>query len=273
MDQNNQTLLQPDLVNQIHNKVTFLNQFESAIINNQLYEIYSLVRENNAELQEKVQSLPLIVSDLQPLISRYLAPNLIRFVQKTLPFLFVEPLNNDFDNYAVFIGDWWNHREIGTLNVISSVMSVDEKIINELKITEQLPSGETINDDKIQEINKNIEGLQEFLSDNTKRKLELQVIEDQLEELKTNKSGLFGRNDKSTKESLEKKQELLQATQKRVPDVEKKLGVHEAELLALEKENALRQLELQSIVAEFNSIEDFVGQINRLPDSYLKSLK
>ncbi len=117
-----------------------------------------------------------------------------------------------------------------------------------------------------------IAGLESFLADNTKRSLELQVIEDQLSEMVTNKSGLFGRSDKVTREALEKKQELLVATQKRVPEVEEKLNKQQAYLLRFEKEDTLRQLELQAILAHFVDVPTFITELQHIYMSYMAKL-
>ena len=146
-------------------------------------------------------------------------------------------------------------------------------MITELQATEKLSEGQSINESKVQEINENIKGLKAFLADNTKRTLELQVVKDQLTELSANKSGLFNRNDKNTREALEKKRELLEATQKRIPEVERKLVDQENELLAYEKDDALRQLELQAILSQYSNVAAFVAAISQLHDVYLDNIK
>ncbi len=146
-------------------------------------------------------------------------------------------------------------------------------MISELTATAKLPDGGTLDDIKIQEINKIIDGLEGFLSDNTKRSLELRVIEDQLAELISNKAGLFGRGDKLTKQSLEKKRELLLATQKRVPEVQNKLDEQQKELLKLEKLDVLRQLELQAIFTTFTDLTSFIGALEQIYVSYIHALQ
>lgn len=66
-----------------------------------------------------------------------------------------------------------------------------------------------------------------------------------------------------------KKRELLLATQKRVPEVEKKLAAQQEELLTLEKEDALRQLELQAILSQFETVPAFT---TALANSYVAYL-
>jgi len=114
--------------------------------------------------------------------------------------------------------------------------------------------------------------LQAFLDDETKRKLEVQVIEDQLAQLKENKSGLLGRTDKKAREELENKRELLLASQQRVPEVKEKLQSHQAEILKLEKDDAIHRLELEQILTYFDSVKAFGEKISHLYVDYLNAL-
>ncbi|MDY5161318.1 hydrolase [Leuconostoc citreum] len=271
-NQETQTTLQPDLLNRIDNKILYLGQLQLAITKQHVAEVYELLATNNDSLSSG-QQLPLIVSDLTAELTDFLAPELMRFFAEKLPFLSLTPSSTISDTYDVFLGDWWHHRQLGTLNILSITLSLEKQMITELQATEKLSEGQSINESKVQEINENIKGLKAFLADNTKRTLELQVVKDQLTELSANKSGLFNRNDKNTREALEKKRELLEATQKRIPEVERKLVDQENELLAYEKDDALRQLELQAILSQYSNVAAFVAAISQLHDVYLDNLK
>ena len=271
-NQETQTTLQPDLLNRIDNKILYLGQLQLAITKQHVAEVYELLATNTDSLSSG-QQLPLIVSDLTDELSDFLAPELMHFFAEKLPFLSLTPSSTISDTYDVFLGDWWHHRQLGTLNILSITLSLEKQMITELQATEKLSEGQSINESKVQEINENIKGLKAFLADNTKRTLELQVVKDQLTELSANKSGLFNRNDKNTREALEKKRELLEATQKRIPEVERKLVDQENELLAYEKDDALRQLELQAILSQYSNVAAFVAAISQLHDVYLDNLK
>lgn len=271
-NQETQTTLQPDLLNRIDNKILYLGQLQLAITKQHVAEVYELLATNNDSLSSG-QQLPLIVSDLTAELTDFLAPELMHFFAEKLPFLSLTPSSTISDTYDVFLGDWWHHRQLGTLNILSITLSLEKQMITELQATEKLSEGQSINESKVQEINENIKGLKAFLADNTKRTLELQVVKDQLTELSANKSGLFNRNDKNTREALEKKRELLGATQKRIPEVERKLVDQENELLAYEKDDALRQLELQAILSQYSNVAAFVAAISQLHDVYLDNLK
>lgn len=271
-NQETQTTLQPDLLNRIDNKILYLGQLQLAITKQHVAEVYELLATNNDSLSSG-QQLPLIVSDLTAELTDFLAPELMHFFAEKLPFLSLTPSSTISDTYDVFLGDWWHHRQLGTLNILSITLSLEKQMITKLQATEKLSEGQSINESKVQEINENIKGLKAFLADNTKRTLELQVVKDQLTELSANKSGLFNRNDKNTREALEKKRELLEATQKRIPEVERKLVDQENELLAYEKDDALRQLELQAILSQYSNVAAFVAAISQLHDVYLDNLK
>lgn len=277
--QDTQTILQPELVNRLERKISYLSDLQSAIKNNQISQVYQLLDPHkfNDNLQKilsetSVAQLDSLVADIKKDIAAFLAPELINYVVTNFDFLTLEPVADDTTLYDVYIGDWWDHRQLGTLNVLTVVLTSDDSITSELIETAKLSDEETLNATKIQEVKKVITGLESFLADNTKRSLELQVIEDQLAEISANKSGLFGRSDKVTREALEKKQELLIATQKRVPEVEEKLNKQQAYLLRFEKEDALRQLELQAISAHYVDVPTFITELQHIYVSYMTKL-
>ncbi|CAM3072828.1 hydrolase [Leuconostoc gasicomitatum] len=274
-----QTILQPELVNQLERKISYLRDLQSAIKNNQISEVYQLIdlhkfndRFKNISSETSMAQLDYLVVDIKKDIAAFLAPELINYIVTNFDFLTLEPVADNATLYDVYLGDWWDHRQLGTLNVLTVTLTGNDAIISELLETSELPVTETINTTKIQEVKKVIAGLESFLADNTKRSLELQVIEDQLSEMATNKSGLFGRSDKVTREALEKKQELLVATQKRVPEVEEKLNKQQAYLLRFEKEDTLRQLELQAILAHFVDVPTFITELQHIYMSYMAKL-
>ncbi|CBL91873.1 hypothetical protein GCM10025878_17450 [Leuconostoc gasicomitatum] len=274
-----QTILQPELVNQLERKISYLRDLQSAIKNNQISEVYQLIdlhkfndRFKNISSEISMAQLDCLVVDIKKDIAAFLAPELINYIVTNFDFLTLEPVADNATLYDVYLGDWWDHRQLGTLNVLTVTLTGNDAIISELLETSELPVTETINTTKIQEVKKVIAGLESFLADNTKRSLELQVIEDQLSEMVTNKSGLFGRSDKVTREALEKKQELLVATQKRVPEVEEKLNKQQAYLLRFEKEDTLRQLELQAILAHFVDVPTFITELQHIYMSYMAKL-
>ncbi|MBZ6013332.1 hydrolase [Leuconostoc gelidum subsp. gelidum] len=274
-----QTILQPELVNRLERKISYLSDLQSAIKNNQISQVYQLLDPHkfNDNLQKilsetSVAQLDSLVADIKKDIAAFLAPELINYVVTNFDFLTLEPVADDTTLYDVYIGDWWDHRQLGTLNVLTVVLTSDDSITSELIETAKLSDEETLNATKIQEVKKVITGLESFLADNTKRSLELQVIEDQLAEISANKSGLFGRSDKVTREALEKKQELLIATQKRMPEVEEKLNKQQAHLLRCEKEDALRQLELQAISAHYVDVPTFITELQHIYVSYMTKL-
>ena len=274
-----QTILQPELVNQLERKISYLRDLQSAIKNNQISEVYQLIdlhkfndRFKNISSETSMAQLDYLVVDIKKDIAAFLAPELINYIVTNFDFLTLEPVADNATLYDVYLGDWWDHRQLGTLNVLTVTLTGNDAIISELLETSELPVTETINTTKIQEVKKVIAALESFLADNTKRSLELQVIEDQLSEMATNKSGLFGRSDKVTREALEKKQELLVATQKRVPEVEEKLNKQQAYLLRFEKEDTLRQLELQAILAHFVDVPTFITELQHIYMSYMAKL-
>lgn len=275
-NQDTQTVLQPELINQLDHKILYLGQLQKAISTNQVPLVYELLdsKKYNEQIRQRAHAdsnheLANLVADIQQDIAHFLAPELLAYLTATFDFLRFEQDDENPILYRVYLGDWWHHRQLGVLNVLTITIDYDQKVMAELTQTAQLASGDSLNAAHIQEVNQIIMGLEAFLADDTKRRLELQVLDDQISALQANKSGLFGRNDKATRENLEKKRELLLATQKRVPEVEKKLAAQQEELLTLEKEDALRQLELQAILSRFETVPAFT---TALANSYVAYL-
>lgn len=278
-NQDTQTILNPELVNQLDKKILYLNQLQSAITGNRSLQVYQLLDSKKFEqlILKISDSSPnnqqaFLVSDIQQDIATYLAPELLSYIVTQFDFLTYEAVVDEPESYRIYIGDWWDHRQLGTLNILSVTLKVDNILISELTTTSELPKGETLNQSKIAELTQIITGLKVFLDDDTKRSLELKVIEDQLEEITANKSGLFGRSDKATREALTKKRDLLVATQKRVPEVQQKLIDQQEELLVLEKEDALRHLELQAILEQYEDVATFTAQLDNIYVTYMTHL-
>ena len=275
-NQDTQTVLQPELINQLDHKILYLGQLQKAISTNQVPLVYELLdsKKYNEQIRQRAHAdsnheLASLVADIQQDIAHFLAPELLAYLTATFDFLRFDQDDENPILYRVYLGDWWHHRQLGVLNVLTITIDYDQKVMVELTQTAQLANGDSLNAAHIQEVNQIIMGLEAFLADDTKRRLELQVLDDQISALQANKSGLFGRNDKATRENLEKKRELLLATQKRVPEVEKKLAAQQEELLTLEKEDALRQLELQAILSQFETVPAFT---TALANSYVAYL-
>ncbi|ORI85407.1 hydrolase [Leuconostoc lactis] len=275
-NQDTQTVLQPELINQLDHKILYLGQLQKAISTNQVPLVYELLdsKKYNGQIRQRAHAdsnheLANLVADIQQDIAHFLAPELLAYLTVTFDFLRFEQDDENPILYRVYLGDWWHHRQLGVLNVLTITIDYDQKVMAELTQTAQLASGDSLNAAHIQEVNQIIMGLEAFLADDTKRRLELQVLDDQISALQANKSGLFGRNDKATRDNLEKKRELLLATQKRVPEVEKKLAAQQEELLTLEKEDALRQFELQAILSQFETVPAFT---TALANSYVAYL-
>lgn len=278
-NQDTQTVLQPELINQLDHKILYLGQLQTAIATNQVPRVYELLdsKKYNEQIRQRPHAdsnheLARLVTDIQQDIANFLAPELLAYLTATFDFLRFEQETDNPILYRVYLGDWWHHRQLGVLNVLTITVDFDQKIVAELTQTAQLADGDSLNATNIQEVTQIITGLETFLADDTKRRLEVQVIEDQLSALQANKSGLFGRNDKATREGLEKKRELLLATQKRVPEVQKKLAAQQEELLILEKEDALRQLELQAILRQFTTVTAFTTALAASYVAYLTQL-
>lgn len=274
-----QTVLQPELINRLDSKIMYLGQLQSAVMNQQVPQVYELLdsKKFNEQIRQRPHAdsnalLAQMVTDIHDNLAIFLAPELLKYLKQQFSFFDFVATSDEPSIYQVYIGTWWDHRQFAILDVLSLTLTINKKIVSEWQETIKLPTGANINDIQIREIKQITNGLQTFLDDETKRNLEVQVLNDQLAQLKENKSGLLGRTDKKAREELENKRDLLFASQQRVPEVKAKLAEHESEMLQLEKDDALRHLEIEEILSHFDDIDAFIQKVDHLYVDYLKTL-
>ncbi|MCT3043796.1 hydrolase [Leuconostoc mesenteroides] len=274
-----QTVLQPELINRLDSKIMYLGQLQSAVMNQQVPQVYELLdsKKFNEQIRQRPHAdsnalLAQMVTDIHDNLAIFLAPELLKYLKQQFSFFDFVATSDEPSIYQVYIGTWWDHRQFAILDVLSLTLTINKKIVSEWQETIKLPTGANINDIQIREIKQITNGLQTFLDDETKRNLEVQVLNDQLAQLKENKSGLLGRTDKKAREELENKRDLLFASQQRVPEVKAKLAEHESEMLQLEKDDALRHLEIKEILSHFDDIDAFIQKVDHLYVDYLKTL-
>jgi len=274
-----QTVLQPELINRLDSKIMYVRQLQSAVMNQQVPQVYELLdsKKFNEQIRQRPHAdsnalLAQMVTDIHDNLAIFLAPELLKYLKQQFSFFDFVATSDEPSIYQVYIGTWWDHRQFAILDVLSLTLTINKKIVSEWQETIKLPTGANINDIQIREIKQITNGLQTFLDDETKRNLEVQVLNDQLAQLKENKSGLLGRTDKKAREELENKRDLLLASQQRVPEVKAKLAEHESEMLQLEKDDALRHLEIEEILSHFDDIDAFIQKVDHLYVDYLKTL-
>lgn len=274
-----QTVLQPELINRLDSKIMYLGQLQSAVMNQQVPQVYELLdsKKFNEQIRQRPHAdsnalLAQMVTDIHDNLAIFLAPELLKYLKQQFSFFDFVATSDEPSIYQVYIGTWWDHRQFAILDVLSLTLTINKKIVSEWQETIKLPTGANINDIQIREIKQITNGLQTFLDDETKRNLEVQVLNDQLAQLKENKSGLLGRTDKKAREELENKRDLLLASQQRVPEVKARLAEHESEMLQLEKDDALRHLEIEEILSHFDDIDAFIQKVDHLYVDYLKTL-
>lgn len=274
-----QTVLQPELINRLDSKIMYLGQLQSAVMNQQVPQVYELLdsKKFNEQIRQRPHAdsnalLAQMVTDIHDNLAIFLAPELLKYLKQQFSFFDFVATSDEPSIYQVYIGTWWDHRQFAILDVLSLTLTINKKIVSEWQETIKLPTGANINDIQIREIKQITNGLQTFLDDETKRNLEVQVLNDQLAQLKENKSGLLGRTNKKAREELENKRDLLLASQQRVPEVKAKLAEHESEMLQLEKDDALRHLEIEEILSHFDDIDAFIQKVDHLYVDYLKTL-
>lgn len=272
------------LLNQLDSKILYLGHLVEAIDQQQIARVYELLDakrfheryKSRAHVDSNAQYAQL-VTDLHDDIATFLAPSVLRYLNQKMPFLVMEPVVQSPAIYQVYLGDWWDHRLIGTLDILRVAIDFDTAALDKLRQTAKLPTGESVNDVHIADLRKINHDLKTFIDESVKRQLEISVAEDQLAALESEKS-VFGRREarskwKQTKESIEQKRELLLAQEAKLPEASDKIVANDAQILLYEKEVTQLRLELEAVLAHFDSFDDFVAATDTLYHDFLLDLE
>lgn len=272
------------LVNQLDSKILYLGNLVEAIHQKDIARVYELldtkrfheVFKGRQHVDSNAQYAQL-VADLHDELATFLAPKVLAFLQQRFPFLVVEPVEGQPAIYHVYMGDWWDHRLIGTLDILRVAIDFDRAALDKLRQTAKLPTGESINDVHIADLRKINQDLTTFMEESVKRQLELSVAEDQLAALEAEKR-VFGRRDvrhkwQQNKASIEEKRDLLTAQEAQMPETAEKIAANDTQILLYEKEVTQLRLELEAVLAHFETFDDFMDAVTTLYADFLTQVE
>lgn len=154
------------LVNKINQKIDYLSAVRASIVEGNILRVYQLL--DSKRFNKYVNKYPhpdsnvflsVMTQPIQAEIADFLAPELISYINDQLPFFNFEEVS--LGVYSVSIGDWWQNRQIGLLDVIRAEFIFDGLKLEQIKNTFSLSADQTINDTDIEDIQKQIKAYQE----------------------------------------------------------------------------------------------------------------
>ncbi|MEM0562744.1 hypothetical protein WMC37_07725 [Leuconostoc mesenteroides subsp. mesenteroides] len=164
-----QTVLQPELINRLDSKIMYLGQLQSAVMNQQVPQVYELLdsKKFNEQIRQRPHAdsnalLAQMVTDIHDNLAIFLAPELLKYLKQQFSFFDFVATSDEPSIYQVYIGTWWDHRQFAILDVLSLTLTINKKIVSEWQETIKLPTGANINDIQIREIKQITNGLQTF---------------------------------------------------------------------------------------------------------------
>lgn len=154
------------LVNKINQKIDYLTAIRSSIVSGDILRVYQLL--DSARFNKYVKKyqhadsnvfLSAMTKQIQPEIANFLSTELISYINHQLPLFRLEEIN--LGVYAVYIGDWWQRRQIGLLDVIRAEFIFDGYKLDQIKASFDLKENQSIHDTEIDDMQKQIEAYRE----------------------------------------------------------------------------------------------------------------
>ena len=166
MDRSKQNDSSRVLVNKINQKIDYLTAIRNSIVSGDILRVYKLLDStrfnkyvNKYQHADSNVFLSVMTKPIQSEIADFLAPELIHYIDNQMPFFHFEEIS--LGVYAVFIGDWWQHRQIGLLDVIRAEFIFDGFKLDQIKETFELENEESVNDIDIEDAKKQIKAYKE----------------------------------------------------------------------------------------------------------------
>ena len=212
-----------------------------------------------------------LVRDQRAELAHYLSDNLIDYLIQKFPFFYYREVEKG--QFIVFFGNWWDRRQIGTLDSLNIELALDEDKLSQLeKALQAEEAGESLNGDQIAELSADNVRLQKLIDGQAeleKKKEELLQQQSDLAE----KGGLFEsakvkEERQQLKDDLAKVEEEIQ-TANQAPS---KIREQQKQILALSKEDTMLGLETAALKKSFTSFKEFHELTQNLYHNYLMDL-
>ncbi|ANI98039.1 hypothetical protein ACIPCB_02395 [Pediococcus pentosaceus] len=266
------------LISQLKNKDQYINELAEAIDQHNDLRIYQLLGplryrdEINDAFNLEFGEYPFeLVKDQRQELAHFLSDNLIDYLIEKFPFFYYREVEKG--QFKVFFGNWWDRREIGTLDALNVEYTLDEEKLEKLEKALNIDeAGKTLNSDQINQLSaKNVE-LQKVVTAQT----ELEDKQKELMERQNNlsdKGGLFESN-KIKEERQQIKEELAKIAEEeeQAAKAPEQIRNNQKQILVLSKEDTTLSFEIEALKKSFTSYSEFRETADQLYKNYLSSL-
>ena len=263
---------------QVAIKIKYLQELNEAIAAHQDRQIYQLLDNQryakeieHREQQPNDQGVMRLVDDLADQLSNYLSKKLIKYLGQAYPFFYYEEYQTG--HYRIYFGNWWDRRQFGELDVLNVRFSFDPTEYEKLRRSFELArENKRFNSDRIAEISKQNDHLQDLIDHQREREDRRQQVEQRLEDINS-RSGIFeSSKNKENRQKLVDQLQKIEDEEQEARTANKTIKENEQVVLSLSKENTILSYEQKSIMDTFGSFEDFELANRNLYANYLASL-
>ncbi|AEV95355.1 hypothetical protein [Pediococcus claussenii] len=212
-----------------------------------------------------------LVKDQRIELSAFLSENFIKYLIETFPFFYYREVSKG--EFAVFLGNWWDRRLFGKLDVLNTDFIFDQTELAKLKQTFELAEDEkTYNIEKINALTTENDALQKIIDGREERDEKRKKLRAQQAEL-SEKGGLFESNKvKEDRENLQKQLSELASQDEGAKDAPRKITENEQKILELSKEDTILSYERNAVLLKFKNFGDFSNHVDSLYVDYMSSL-
>lgn len=212
-----------------------------------------------------------LVDDITNHLSNYLSSKLINYLSQAYPFFYYEEYQ--LGHFRIYFGNWWDRRQFGELDVLNIRFIFDQTEYKKLaKSFELSQSGKRFNGEKIDQLSKENDRLQNLIDSKDKREAKKEELQAELKEASA-RNGLFeSSKNREAREAIVSELSKLEDQEEKARTAAGKIKENNHAVLELSKENTILSYERKSILDTFDSFEDFEVQNHNLYANYLKSL-
>ncbi|QLL69756.1 exonuclease SbcC [Lactobacillus sp. 3B(2020)] len=267
------------IINQsIKQKVNYLQELDQAVKAHEDQKVYALLDQKRyaAEIlhrEEKANDTGVmtLVDDITNHLSNYLSSKLINYLSQAYPFFYYEEYQ--LGHFRIYFGNWWDRRQFGELDVLNIRFIFDQTEYKKLAQSFELSqSGKRFNGEKIDQLSKENDRLQNLIDSQAKREAKKEELQAELKEASA-RNGLFeSSKNREAREAIVSELSKLEDQEEEARTAAGKIKENNQAVLELSKENTILSYERKSIVDTFESFEDFEVQNHNLYANYLKSL-
>ena len=263
---------------QIATKIKYLQELETAVDHHDDCKVYQLLDNQryaaeieHREQQPNEQGVMNLVDDLADQLSNFLSANLIQYLGKAYPFFYYEEYQTG--HYRLYIGNWWDRRRFGELDVLNIRFAFDQEEYQKLaRAFELSKQNKRYNSDRIEQISSENDRLQKLIDNRQEREQKRAELQSQLKDASAH-SGLFESNkNREARQVIVEQISKLEDEEQESRTAADTIKENERVVLDLSKENTILSYEQKSIVDTFGTFEDFELANRNLYASYLKSL-